>query len=160
MAKKPEKLIEKSTNYNFLFFWDPSYSEECFENDGGSSPRVRYPDNLRGLYVQASHYMCRGNSFGRVKLRDLVSYIQKETGTLKEIKTQDIPDMKVSEWLKELYKGNKKLRKNIGLDKIDIYQGTFVLLRMKDILKIEKSGIESLVSKVAKKSKKTKPYQQ
>lgn len=148
MTKKPSELREKKTGYDFLRFWDPSKYEECFEEDGGSAPRVRYLDNLRGVYVVSSHWMCRGNSLKGVKLRDLISYIQNETDNLKEVPEKDTPDMLIVDWLKELYSGNKKLRKNIGLDKIDIFQGTFVQLQMKELLQVKKSKIESMISKI------------
>lgn len=154
---KIPNLKEERTGYDFLEFWTPSSYEECFENDGGSAPRIRYPDNLRGLYVVCSHYMLRGNSLKNVSLRDLVKYIQGKKN-LRDVEIDNVPDINVMEWLRELYGGNKKLRKQIGLDKNDILKDTIYSLRMKGILGLEDklTLLEKLGRLVEKKGEKRK----
>ncbi|MFH1711177.1 MAG: hypothetical protein ABH840_02605 [Nanoarchaeota archaeon] len=148
--KNPAKLKEKGTSYNFLEFWSPNSHEECFENDGGSFPRIRYLDNLRGLYVECSHWLSRGNSFGQVNLRDLVSYIQKKAGGLCNTNLSDVPEMLVTDWLRRLYGNDKQLRKHIGLDKIDILKGTFFSLSLKEELGVSMDSLEEAINSVSK----------
>lgn len=148
--KNPAKLKEKDTGYDFLRFWDPDSREECFENDGGSCPRVRYLDNLRGLYVECSHWLSRGNSFGQVNLRDLIYYIQEKAEGLRKTNLSDVPEMLVTDWLRELYRNNKQLRGQIGLDKIDILHGTFISLRLKEELDVSMNSLEEGMNSFAK----------
>ncbi|MGC9309701.1 MAG: hypothetical protein ACP5D2_03345, partial [Candidatus Nanoarchaeia archaeon] len=129
------------THYDFTRFWDPSSDEETFENDGGSAPRIRYPANLRGLYVVCSHWMCRGNSFGELSVKELVQYLRDNN---ERIDAEKIPDMRVEEWLKRLYEEDKQLRQDIGLNKIDILANTVISLRMKDKLGVPKNTLEDL----------------
>ena len=96
---EPSRLRERSTGYSFLRLWSPNPQlEDVYqENDGGSCPKMEYPDNLKGLVTVCRKWQMRGNSFGRIEVRRLVDYIQRKTSTLRNVNIDTLPELLVDD---------------------------------------------------------------